>query len=60
MGATICEIVQIDGLAIRVRGLDAFNNSPVLDIKPVMREFLPERDNVRQPQWARELMTTYF
>jgi len=60
IGATICEIVQIDGLSIRVRGLDAFNSSPVLDIKPVMREFLPERDNVRQPQWARELMTTYF
>jgi len=60
IGATICEIVHIDGLAIRVRGLDAFNSSPVLDIKPVMREFLPERDNVRQPQWARELMTTYF
>jgi len=60
IGATICEIVQIDGLAIRVRGLDAFDSSPVLDIKPVMREFLPEPNKVRQPPWARELMTTYF
>lgn len=60
LGATICEIVSIEGLTVRVRGLDAFNGSPVLDIKPVMAEFLPERKRVRQPRWSRELMSTYF
>ena len=57
IGATICEIVSIGGLSLRVRGLDALNGSPVLDIKPVIAEFLPEKRNVRQPQWSRELMS---
>jgi tRNA-Thr(GGU) m(6)t(6)A37 methyltransferase TsaA len=60
IGATICEIVSVSGLSLRVRGLDALNGSPVLDIKPVMAEFLPEKEIVRQPQWSRELMSTYF
>jgi tRNA (adenine37-N6)-methyltransferase len=60
IGATICEIVSIDGLSVRVRGLDALNGSPVLDIKPVMGEFLPDKKAVRQPQWSKELMSTYF
>ena len=60
IGTTICEIVSVSGLSLRVRGLDALNGSPVLDIKPVMAEFLPDKRNVRQPRWARELMSTYF
>ena len=60
IGATICEIVSVEGLSVRVRGLDAFNGSPVIDIKPVMAEFLPEKAEIREPQWARELMSTYF
>jgi tRNA (adenine37-N6)-methyltransferase len=60
LGATICEIVSVAGLSLHVRGLDAFNGSPVLDIKPVMVEFIPDRKSIRQPQWSRELMSTYF
>ena len=60
IGATICEVVCVDGLSLRVKGLDAFNGSPLLDIKPVMTEFLPEKKAIRQPRWAGELMSTYF
>lgn len=60
IGATICEIVSVQGLSVRVRGLDAFNGSPVIDIKPVMSELLPDKKRVRQPPWSRELMSTYF
>ena len=35
IGLTEAEIVAIDGNVLRVRGLDALNGSPVLDIKPV-------------------------
>jgi hypothetical protein len=31
----------------------------VLDLKPVMKEFLP-RSPVRQPAWASELMAQYW
>ena len=40
-------------------GLDAVDGTPVVDIKPVMREFLP-REPVRQPAWASELMAGYW
>jgi tRNA (Thr-GGU) A37 N-methylase len=59
IGATICTLVSVDGLTLHVRGLDAIDGTPVLDIKPVMRGFLP-RGEVREPVWAGELMKGYW
>jgi tRNA (adenine37-N6)-methyltransferase len=59
IGATIVRILGREGRMLRVAGLDAADGSPVLDIKPVMREFLP-REAVRQPSWATELMAGYW
>lgn len=59
IGASICELTGVEGLTVHVRGLDAIDGTPVLDIKPVMREFLP-RTPVRQPDWATELMKEYW
>ncbi|HEX7851283.1 MAG TPA: hypothetical protein VF485_16255 [Sphingomonas sp.] len=42
-----------------VRGLDAIHGTPVIDIKPVLREFLP-RAEIGQPDWASELMAGYW
>lgn len=53
---TVCRLVRVDGLTFHLRGLDAIDGTPVLDIKPVMTGFLP-RGNVREPEWARELIT---
>jgi tRNA (adenine37-N6)-methyltransferase len=60
IGTTVCELMAIrpQGV-IEVRGLDAIDGTPVLDIKPVMQEFLP-RETVTQPQWSRELMRQYW
>jgi tRNA (Thr-GGU) A37 N-methylase len=59
LGLTTCRIVAVDGLTIEVEGLDAIDGTPVLDIKPVMVEFLP-RGDVRQPDWSHELMQGYW
>lgn len=59
IGITVCEIVAVEGLGVRVRGLDAIDGTPVLDLKPVMQEFLP-RSEVRQPDWAGALMKGYW
>jgi tRNA (adenine37-N6)-methyltransferase len=59
IGVTTCELVGIDGAAVVVRGLDAIDGTPVLDIKPYMAEFAP-RGTLRQPAWSRELMAGYF
>lgn len=34
IGATVVELVAIDGNMLTVRGLDALNGTPVLDLKP--------------------------
>jgi len=34
IGVSKCEVLKIEGLSLRVRGLDAIDGSPVLDIKP--------------------------
>ena len=59
LGLTTCRIVVVDGLTVEVEGLDAIDGTPVLDIKPVMVEFLP-RGDVRQPDWSHELMQGYW
>jgi tRNA-Thr(GGU) m(6)t(6)A37 methyltransferase TsaA len=59
LGATIVKIVKREGRNLLVKGLDAIDGTPILDIKPVMREFLP-REEVTQPPWATELMKGYW
>ena len=59
LGATICRVLRVDGRRLHVAELDALDGSPVLDVKPVMHEFLP-REAVRQPAWAAEVMRDYW
>ena len=59
IGLCTCELVAVDGASIVVRGLDAIDGTPVLDVKPYMEEFAP-RGEVRQPVWSRELMRGYW
>jgi len=59
IGTTICRIAHRNGRRLYVLELDAIDGTPVVDIKPVMREFLP-REDVRQPEWSRELMGSYW
>jgi tRNA (adenine37-N6)-methyltransferase len=59
LGLTVCEVVAVDGLHLRVRGLDAVDGTPVLDLKPFMHQFAP-RGEVRQPAWVDELMAEYW
>jgi tRNA-Thr(GGU) m(6)t(6)A37 methyltransferase TsaA len=59
LGLCTCELVAVEGSTLRVRGLDAIDGTPVLDIKPYLTEFAP-RSEVRQPPWSHELMADYF
>ena len=59
LGTTSCQLVRVEGTALHVMGLDAIDGTPVLDIKPVMKEFLP-RGLVVQPKWSHELMKDYW
>jgi tRNA-Thr(GGU) m(6)t(6)A37 methyltransferase TsaA len=59
LGVTICRLLKVDGLTLTVQGLDALEGTPVLDIKPYVREYAP-RGEIGQPQWVTELMRNYW
>jgi tRNA (adenine37-N6)-methyltransferase len=59
IGLCTCKIIRVGGTTLEVEGLDAIDGTPVLDIKPVMTEFLP-RGGVTQPAWSSELMADYW
>lgn len=57
LGATICELVEVGDRWLTVRGLDAVDGTPVVDVKPVIAAQLPTQ--VREPAWARALLRDY-
>ncbi|MGH8879465.1 MAG: SAM-dependent methyltransferase [Stackebrandtia sp.] len=59
LGVSRCRVLSVDGLDVRVRGLDAIAGTPVLDLKPYMTQFGPQGE-VTQPDWATELMRHYY
>jgi tRNA-Thr(GGU) m(6)t(6)A37 methyltransferase TsaA len=59
IGLTVCQILEVEGARLVVRGLDAVDGTPVIDIKPWVAEFGP-RGAVRQPGWMTELMDRYW
>jgi tRNA-Thr(GGU) m(6)t(6)A37 methyltransferase TsaA len=59
IGVTTCEVVGVEQRVVTVRGLDAIDGTPVLDLKPYLLEFAP-RAQVRQPAWSHELMRDYW
>ena len=59
LGLATCTLLGVDGATVRVRGLDAVDGTPVLDIKPFMAEFAP-RGPLSQPEWSHELMQNYY
>ena len=59
IGVTAVAVVGLGDDHIDVRGLDAVDATPVIDIKP----YLPHFDRIetpRFPEWAAELMKDYF
>lgn len=59
LGTTIVKLLGVKNNVLTVEGLDAVNGTPVIDIKPVLKEFLP-KENLRQPDWVTELMKDYW
>ena len=59
LGVSVCRLLGVDGLRVRVEGLDAIDGTPVLDIKPYSAGFAP-RGPVVEPEWAEALMDGYW
>ena len=59
IGITSVELVEIDKNVITVKGLDAIDNTPILDIKPYYPEY-DCKNKATVPQWVDRLMEHYF
>jgi len=59
IGVTAVTLLRRDKNRLVVRGLDAINGTPVLDVKP----YVPQYDSVASPAvpgWINQLMERYF
>lgn len=50
IGATVVELLGREGATLVVRGLDALDGTPIIDIKPWAKDFGPA-DGVQVPEW---------
>jgi len=59
IGVTVVELLELKDRTLIVKGLDAIDGTPIIDIKPVMKEFLPKGE-IKQPKWSTDLMINYW
>jgi tRNA (adenine37-N6)-methyltransferase len=59
IGLTTVALVGVKNNVLAVRGLDAIDGTPVLDIKPYNPGF-DTREEVKVPEWMSRLMAGYF
>lgn len=59
IGITAVQLLGVEGNIINVRGLDAINGTPVLDIKPYFPIF-DRIENPVVPEWVKKAMENYF
>ena len=59
IGITSVELLSVVDNVITVRGLDALNDTPVLDLKPYMPIF-DKVEDVKLPDWSDQFKEGYF
>jgi tRNA-Thr(GGU) m(6)t(6)A37 methyltransferase TsaA len=59
IGVTAVEIVEVGYDYLDVRGLDAIDQTPVIDIKPYFPHY-DKKEPCRIPEWVNCLMENYF
>jgi tRNA (Thr-GGU) A37 N-methylase len=53
IGLALVELLNVKGNVLTVRGLDAYDETPVLDIKPF--DYWDMRENAKVPLWWMKL-----
>lgn len=59
IGLATVELLDHNNRTIKVKFLDAIDGTPILDIKPVFKEF-QSKTEIRQPNWVADLMKNYW
>ena len=58
IGMTSVQIVSVTDQCLTVKGLDAIDGTPVLDIKPYYPVY--DKKDAKVPEWVQRLMEHYF
>lgn len=58
IGMTSVQIISVNDESLVIKGLDAIDGTPVLDIKPYYPVY--DRKDANVPQWVGRLMEHYF
>ena len=58
IGVTTVEIVEVTEKSVKVRALDAIDDTPVIDIKPYVPVY--DRKDATIPEWMEQMMKGYF
>lgn len=58
IGITAVEILSVGETTLQIKGLDAIDGTPILDIKPYFPVF--DKREARTPEWVDILMENYF
>lgn len=59
IGLCTVELLERNGRTIKIKNLDAIDGTPILDIKPVFKEF-QAKGIINQPSWVADLMKNYW
>ena len=59
IGITAVEIITVGDDYLEIKGLDAINETPILDIKPYYPHY-DKIDSPKVPEWVDRLMKNYF
>ncbi len=59
IGVTAVKLLGVEANVVKVRGLDALDGTPVLDIKPYMPPF-DRMEDVKLPPWFDKFIVGYF
>jgi tRNA (adenine37-N6)-methyltransferase len=59
LGITVVPLLEVTAEGLRVRGLDAIDGTPILDLKPYFPQF-DSAPGARVPEWVERLMRGYF
>ena len=59
IGVTSVRLLGVEGNVIKVRGLDAIDGSPILDVRPYFAKYDMVAGS-HAPEWVERLMSGYF
>ena len=59
IGITTVKLIDVKDNVIYVKGLDAINGTPILDIKPYYPQY-DKVENAKIPEWVEAIMKDYF